>query len=234
MASQSKRNERIERPATSYRRPTRNYKMHTIWTYELKTDLHEAYIQSEPEKKGFIARMKTIWDRKQQEYSHILGRNLKDRVTRLIRNNEISTNVKKRQSITTNANERQSRRNIERQHQITPAHKARSEILPSPATRAYERQTTQSYTTRTGLMPPSATHTSERQPTHAAHTEIIPPSTASARVATPHKQRDLENVLRESFKNNFTKFINVTIDEREFQTRIDRHIPEKQLAAMNV
>ena len=68
------------------RRPNRDYSTHIAWNYDLNRDLYEAYIASEPEKRGFTSRLKVLWDSKHPEFRSCTAKHLNQQAKRVIKN----------------------------------------------------------------------------------------------------------------------------------------------------
>ena len=67
--------------SVSYRR-NRDYSKLFNWTYELNQDLHKCYTEARKvPKKGYMARMKTMWDELHPELNHFTKKYLRQQAT---------------------------------------------------------------------------------------------------------------------------------------------------------
>ena len=71
--------------SVSFRRPNRDYNKTIDWTYELNRELYDIYIKSEPDRIGFMQRLKDLWDKQHPEIN-TTSKNLNERAKRIIRN----------------------------------------------------------------------------------------------------------------------------------------------------
>ena len=70
---------------TSYRRPNRNYSTHVDWTYELNTDIYRIYLAIKPSERGYMKRLKKMWDKEHPQLSHMTAKHLAVQVDRVIK-----------------------------------------------------------------------------------------------------------------------------------------------------
>ena len=70
---------------TSYRRPNRNYSTHVDWTYELNKDIYRIYLEIKPSERGYMKRLKEMWDKEHPQLSHMTAKHLAVQVDRVIK-----------------------------------------------------------------------------------------------------------------------------------------------------
>ena len=70
---------------TSYRRPNRNYSTHVDWTYELNKDIYRIYLEIKPSERGYMKRLKEMWDKEHLQLSHMTAKHLAVQVDRVIK-----------------------------------------------------------------------------------------------------------------------------------------------------
>ena len=66
--------------AISYCRPARDYTKHLKLTKAMNQDLYKLYLESRPDDKGCTKRLKTLWENKFQDLSHLASRHLAEQV----------------------------------------------------------------------------------------------------------------------------------------------------------
>ena len=81
----------------SYRRPTRDYTRSTKWTYEMNKKLYQLYKDSKPGKRGYMNRLKELWDKKYEIYNNFTAKHLAEQVRnikkkKLLPNLDMETN----------------------------------------------------------------------------------------------------------------------------------------------
>ena len=76
-------------PQPSYCR-NRDYTNDFNWTYELKTDVYRCYIEARNDKSnGYMKRLKNLWDKMHPEYNFLSEKNLRDKASRVHKNNVV-------------------------------------------------------------------------------------------------------------------------------------------------
>ena len=70
---------------TSYRRPNRNCSTHVDWTYELNKDIYRIYLEIKPSERGYMKRLKEMWDKEHPQLSHMTAKHLAVQVDRVIK-----------------------------------------------------------------------------------------------------------------------------------------------------
>ena len=83
-------NNNINHPRVQFSRPNRKNKKQVKWTYELKKSLYECYVRAETNLKGYMNRLKNIWDEEQPEYSTLDAKNLRNKVSWIIIKKDIA------------------------------------------------------------------------------------------------------------------------------------------------
>ena len=64
---------------TSYLRPNRDYTKHMTWSYDLNRDIYNIYKEAiEPNQKGYMKRMKELWDKIHSKYNHLTEKHLRE------------------------------------------------------------------------------------------------------------------------------------------------------------
>ena len=76
----------------SYSRPKRDYTRSTKWTYEMNTRLYQLYKDSKPGKRGYMNRLKELWDNKYKIYNNFTAKHLAEQV-RNIKKKKLSPNL---------------------------------------------------------------------------------------------------------------------------------------------
>ena len=69
----------------SYRRPNRGYTKEktTKWTKQMNKELYRMYLQSEPERKGYVKRLAEIWNSNNESPKEMTGKHLAEQVRNL-------------------------------------------------------------------------------------------------------------------------------------------------------
>ena len=70
---------------TSYLRPNRDYTKHMTWSYDLNRDIYNIHKEAiEPNQKGYMKRMKELWDKTHSKYNHLTEKHLRKQALRVI------------------------------------------------------------------------------------------------------------------------------------------------------
>ena len=55
------------------------------WTYELNKDIHRIYLEIKPSERGYMKRLKEMWDKEHPQLSHMTAKHLAVQVDRVIK-----------------------------------------------------------------------------------------------------------------------------------------------------
>ena len=65
-------------------RPNRDYTKHLTWTYEMNKNLYDIYNEAKQEGRGYMQRMKDIWDKTYPKHNDLTSKHLREQVMRVI------------------------------------------------------------------------------------------------------------------------------------------------------
>ena len=77
---------------TSYLRPNRDYTKHITWSYKLQ-DIYNVYKEAEPGRRGYMKRMKDLWDQIHPKHKHLTSKHLREQTLRVIQKKLIKVTV---------------------------------------------------------------------------------------------------------------------------------------------
>ena len=61
----------------------RDYSVKVTWMYELNKDLYDCYVEADRSVYGYSGCMKTLWDARHPEYSHMTAKHLTTQISRI-------------------------------------------------------------------------------------------------------------------------------------------------------
>ena len=64
----------------SYRRPNCDYRASMKWTYEMNKDLYRMYIKADKKRRGYQKRLKTLWDKDYPRETHVNEKQLAQQI----------------------------------------------------------------------------------------------------------------------------------------------------------
>ena len=67
-----------------YMRPNRDYTKHLTWTYEMNKNLYDIYNEAKREGKGYMRRVKDIWDKSYPKHNDLTSKHLREQIMRVI------------------------------------------------------------------------------------------------------------------------------------------------------
>ena len=72
-------------PKPSYRR-NRDYSKQFDWTYDLKKDVYNCYLEAKEDRIGYLKRLKKYWDELHPQFNFLSDKNLRDQASRIEKN----------------------------------------------------------------------------------------------------------------------------------------------------
>ena len=208
--SQINNTDQTRKRKPSYRR-NRDYRSHITWTYELNRDLYECYKNSQPEEKKYTLRMKEIWDELRPKYAHLTTKHLAEQARRIVKKNLVA-----------NAQERpttgmQTRRNHREANMVA---EQTSEHVTQPVNTEGDN--------------PMEENTSNIE-TPQDNTDHVNTDQQEHNTTDENENIDTEMLdeIKQAWNVNFNKYKDTPLKDREYQTKLDRNMPEIELVIAN-
>ena len=208
----------------SYRR-NRDYSKKVNWTYELNNALYTCYKGCEPDKPNYSERLKKIWDQVKPMYSYMTKKHLAEQVRRIKNKNLVmhETLCKKSKDDTNNTG-------LQRE-----ANMAAENTNSRPDEEDYDRDISTS-TENDNIVMNDITAQEGRENrdfTTNIENESITSDTTTVKQRKQHTVPDIDQERLENMKarwsENYDKYKDKPLHEREFLTKTDRNIPENDL-----
>ena len=186
-------------------RRNRDYSVKVTWTYELNKDLYDCYVEADRSVHGYSGCMKTLWDARHPEYSHMTAKHLTTQIGRIQKKKLILES-------TQNNTQTETERTIVSQKDNSGTNHQKEAENISQAVNA----------TGNPRSHPNVTKEQENKfedgEKSAANNESLD---------------ELVNEIRPEWQKNYNKYLNTTIENREFTTKKDRRIEEIEILAIN-
>ena len=185
-------------------RRNRDYSVKINWTYELNSALYKCHEKADKSQYGYRGRLKKEWDKCQSKYTHLTSNHLATQVTRVITKGLIRETSGNAES---GKGPGELRAEEENNVEIEQNERLSAETHPNT-------QSTQT--------------TAETSENHSR--EGIPPET------TPQLEDKLNEMIGEikpDWVNNYEKYFNMNIEDRQYMTKKDRKIEDIELRAAN-
>ena len=189
----------------SYRRPTRDYTRSTKWTYEMNKRLYQLYKDSKPGKRGYMNRIKELWDNKYEIYNNFTEKNIAEQVRnikkkKLLPNLDMETN--ELESLILH-NSKETEKN--------------NDVKPEDHNEEITTQET----------PENQNENTAEQPEEMNKTETEKDESLNLENMS-EQELELKEKLRKIWIKNFDKYLKMDIDDREYSTKM-KPVPKKYI-----
>ena len=183
----------------------RDYSVKGTWTYELNKDLYDCYVEADRSVYGYSRHMKTLWDARHPEYSHMTAKHLTTQISGIQKKKLILES-------TQNSTQTETERTIVSQKDNSGTNHQKETENISQAVNATGNPQVQLNVTK------EQENKFEDGERSAANNESLD---------------ELVNEIRPEWQKNYNKYLNTTIENREFTTKKDRRIEEIEILAIN-